>query len=57
MLPFDRAAAASVRSALEKAGRPIAPLDTLIAGTALAPGHPGYAQYARVQAGVEVGVD
>ena len=39
VLPFDRAAvvaAAGVRSALEKAGRPIGPLDTLIAGTALA---------------------
>ncbi|MDE2088403.1 MAG: type II toxin-antitoxin system VapC family toxin [Gammaproteobacteria bacterium] len=39
VLPFDRTAAvaaASVRSALEKAGRPIGPLDTLIAGTALA---------------------
>lgn len=39
VLPFDRAAAAAaagVRSALEKAGRPIGPLDTLIAGTALA---------------------
>lgn len=39
VLPFDRAAAvtaAGVRAALEKAGRPIGPLDTLIAGTALA---------------------
>jgi len=39
VLPFDRAAAvaaAGVRSTLEKAGRPIGPLDTLIAGTALA---------------------
>ena len=39
VLPFDRVAAvaaAGVRSALEKAGRPIGPLDTLIAGTALA---------------------
>ncbi len=39
VLPFDRAAASAadaVRSMLEKAGRPIGPLDTLIAGTALA---------------------
>ncbi len=39
VLPFDRAtaaAAARVRAMLEKAGQPIAPLDTLIAGTALA---------------------
>ena len=39
VLPFDRAAAAAaarVRSALEKAGRPIGPLNTLIAGTVLA---------------------
>lgn len=39
VLPFDRAAAsaaARVRVALEKAGRPIGPFDTLIAGTALA---------------------
>lgn len=39
VLPFDRAAAAAaagVRFVLEKAGRPIGPLDTLIAGTALA---------------------
>lgn len=39
VLPFERtaaAAAAGVRSALEKAGRSIGPLDTLIAGTALA---------------------
>ena len=39
VLPLDRAAAAvaaGVRAALEKAGRPIGPLDTLIAGTALA---------------------
>jgi tRNA(fMet)-specific endonuclease VapC len=39
MLPFDRGAAvaaARARAALEKAGRPIGPLDTLIAGTALA---------------------
>jgi tRNA(fMet)-specific endonuclease VapC len=39
VLAFDRvaaAAAAGVRFALEKAGRPIGPLDTLIAGTAIA---------------------
>ena len=39
VLPLDRAAAvqaAHVRSVLEKLGRPIGPLDTLIAGTALA---------------------
>ena len=39
VLPFDRAAAqaaAGVRSALEKTGQPLGPLDTLIAGTALA---------------------
>lgn len=39
VLPYDRAAAAAaagVRSALETAGRPIGPLDTLIAGTAIA---------------------
>lgn len=39
VLPFDRAtaaAAARVRAMLEKAGQPIGPLDTLIAGTALA---------------------
>jgi tRNA(fMet)-specific endonuclease VapC len=39
VLVFDEAAAraaASVRFALEKAGTPIGPLDTLIAGTAIA---------------------
>lgn len=39
VLPFDRATAAAagrVRAMLEKAGQPIGPLDTLIAGTALA---------------------
>lgn len=39
VLPFDRDAAAEaarVRAALEKAGQPIGPLDTLIAGTSLA---------------------
>jgi tRNA(fMet)-specific endonuclease VapC len=39
VLPFDRAAAteaASLRALLEGAGTPIGPLDTLIAGTALA---------------------
>lgn len=39
VLPFDHGAAseaAHVRAALEKAGRPIGPLDTLIAGTTLA---------------------
>jgi len=39
ILPFDKGAAvaaARIRSVLEKAGRPIGPLDTLIAGTALA---------------------
>ena len=39
ILPFDRSAArhaAELRVALEKNGRPIGPLDTLIAGTALA---------------------
>ena len=39
VLPFDRkaaSAAAVVRATLEKAGRPIGPLDTLIAGTVLA---------------------
>ena len=39
VLPFDRPAAAQaagVRAVLEKAGRPIGPLDTLIAGTTLA---------------------
>ncbi|MHB8254824.1 MAG: PIN domain-containing protein [Acidiferrobacter sp.] len=39
VLPFDKgaaAAAARVRSTLEKAGRPIGPLDTLIAGITLA---------------------
>ena len=39
VLPFDRPAAqaaAGVRSALEKTGQPLGPLDTLIAGTALA---------------------
>lgn len=38
-LQFDRAAAkaaASVRANLERTGRPIGPMDTLIAGTALA---------------------
>ncbi len=38
ILPFDEAAAraaASVRVGLEKAGTPIGPVDTLIAGTAL----------------------
>ena len=39
VLPFDEAAAraaASVRRTLEQAGSPIGPLDTLIAGTAIA---------------------
>lgn len=39
VLPFDRSAAiaaASVRTSLEKTGRPIGPMDTLIAGIALA---------------------
>ncbi len=39
VLAFDRPAAAEaagVRAALEKAGQPIGPLDTLIAGTTLA---------------------
>lgn len=39
ILPFDRTAAiraAAIRAALEKTGRSIGPLDTLIAGTALA---------------------
>ena len=39
LLPFDRAAAraaATVRAELERRGRPIGPLDNLIAGTALA---------------------
>lgn len=39
ILPFDRKAAhhaALVRSGLEAQGRPIGPMDTLIAGTALA---------------------
>lgn len=39
VLPFDRkeiSAAARIRSQLEKRGEPIGPLDTLIAGTALA---------------------
>jgi len=39
VLPFERAAAsaaAGVRASLEKKGQPIGPLDTLIAGTALA---------------------
>ena len=39
VLPFDEAAAraaAAVRWSLEQAGRPIGPLDTLIAGTAMA---------------------
>jgi len=39
MLPFDRAAArqaASLRARLERHGTPIGPLDTLIAGIALA---------------------
>ncbi len=38
-LQFDRAAAkqaAAVRASLERTGRPIGPMDTLIAGTALA---------------------
>lgn len=41
ILPFDHTAAshaAALRAALENAGRPIGPLDTLIAGTALANG-------------------
>lgn len=40
-LPFDQAAAshaAAIRAALEGAGQPIGPIDTLIAGTALANG-------------------
>jgi tRNA(fMet)-specific endonuclease VapC len=39
LLPFDRAeaaASAQVRAALEQNGTPIGPIDTLIAGTALA---------------------
>ena len=39
ILPFDQAAAnkaATIRAVLEDAGQPIGPLDTLIAGTALA---------------------
>ncbi|TQE99208.1 MAG: type II toxin-antitoxin system VapC family toxin [Spiribacter salinus] len=39
LLPFDRDAAthsASIRARLEKEGNPVGPLDTLIAGTALA---------------------
>lgn len=39
VVPFDRAAAneaASIRAALERAGNPIGPMDTLIAGSALA---------------------
>ncbi len=39
VLPFDESAAraaATVRRALEQAGAPIGPLDTLIAGTAIA---------------------
>ncbi|MFA9462239.1 type II toxin-antitoxin system VapC family toxin [Thiohalorhabdus methylotrophus] len=41
LLPFDRqaaSAAADIRAALETAGQPIGPLDTLIAGTAVAHG-------------------
>lgn len=41
VLPFDRHAAreaASIRARLEKNGTPIGPLDTLIAGTAIATG-------------------
>jgi tRNA(fMet)-specific endonuclease VapC len=41
LLPFDRAeaaASAQVRAALEQNGTPIGPMDTLIAGTALAAG-------------------
>ena len=41
VLPFDHATAvraATVRAALENEGRPIGPLDTLIAATALASG-------------------
>jgi tRNA(fMet)-specific endonuclease VapC len=41
ILPFDRAsaeAAAEIRARLEQQGRPIGPLDTLIAGTASAHG-------------------
>jgi tRNA(fMet)-specific endonuclease VapC len=41
VLPLDTAAArhaATIRASLEKAGRPIGPLDTLIAGTAAAHG-------------------
>lgn len=41
VLPFDRRAAnaaAELRADLERTGRPIAPCDTLIAGTALAHG-------------------
>lgn len=40
-LPFDQAAAshaAAIRAALERAGQPIGPIDTLIVGTALANG-------------------
>ncbi len=41
ILPFDRPAAsqaAAIRAALEASGQPIGPIDTLIAGTALANG-------------------
>lgn len=41
ILPFDHPAAsqaAAIRAALEAAGQPIGPIDTLIAGTALANG-------------------
>lgn len=41
LLPFDAAAArasATIRASLESAGTPIGPMDTLIAGTALAAG-------------------
>jgi tRNA(fMet)-specific endonuclease VapC len=41
LLPFDRGAAAAsarVRAALEASGTPIGPMDTLIAGTAVAAG-------------------
>ena len=43
LLPFDRPAAraaATVRAELERRGRPIGPLDNLIAGTALPTGLP-----------------
>ncbi len=41
LLPFDRSAArasATIRTELENSGRPIGPMDTLIAGTVIAAG-------------------